>query len=171
MSHYTTYLPCQERASSHRLTSRDRSTYRVHSALFRYRSLQRADKQRHAHFGNHDPTGTTARAETTRGAPPGLQESRIKTQIREAQNPSSELESTRTDISAGIPIIAALRQRRQTRPFATWPNLRDSFPDHLEVQRFNALPAHQQEHAWRYSRRHAPCDMEVIPALDLDALY
>jgi hypothetical protein len=105
------------------------------------------------------------------GAPPGLQQSRINTPIREAHNTSSEVESTRTDTSAGLPVMAALRHRRYPRPFATWPNVRDSFPDYLEVQRFNALPAHQQENAWRDRRRHAPCDMEVSPAWDLDALY
>jgi hypothetical protein len=105
------------------------------------------------------------------GASPGLHQSRINTPIREAHSPSSEVESTRTDISAGLPVMAALRHRRYTRPFATWPNVRDSFPDHLEVQRFNALPAHQQENTWRDRRRHAPCDMEVSPAWDLDALY
>jgi hypothetical protein len=67
--------------------------------------------------------------------------------------------------------MAALRKRRYTRPFAIWLNVRDSFPDNLEVQRFSALPAHQQDKAWRERRRHAPCDLEVSPAWDLDALY
>jgi hypothetical protein len=67
--------------------------------------------------------------------------------------------------------MAALRQRRYTRPFPTWASVRDTFPDHLEVRRFNALPAHQQETAWRDRRLHTPCDMEVSQDWDLDALY
>ena len=67
--------------------------------------------------------------------------------------------------------MAELRAARYVRPFALWPVIRDGNPNHLEVRRFCALPAHLQDSSWLARRRHAPCDLEVPPHWDLDVLY
>jgi hypothetical protein len=89
----------------------------------------RANKRGHTHCGqtiedtpiagNMTPRGPPHGRRQAGGAPPGLQQSRMNTRTREAQNYSSEVEPMTTEISAQSPVMAALRQRRYTRSFAT----------------------------------------------------
>jgi hypothetical protein len=102
---------------------------------------------------------------------PNPPESSISAATPELEDPRSAAASSSAESSEVPSTMADLRSRRYTRPFASWTTVSGSFPGHLEVKRFNALPAHQQERAWLDRRRHVPCDLEVPSAWDLDALY
>jgi hypothetical protein len=63
------------------------------------------------------------------------------------------------------------RNAQYTRPFARWEDIRVSHPEHLEVRRFNALPAQQQSTMWHRRRAHSPCNLVMPEDWKLDALY
>jgi hypothetical protein len=74
---------------------------------------------------------------------------------------------------AGIPRQGSgpLWGPRYTRPFSPWEEVRQRVPSHLEVQRFNRLPSERRALSWNRRRAHAPCDIPVPRAWNLDVLY
>jgi hypothetical protein len=79
----------------------------------------RANKRGHTHCGHYDPSGTTARAETSGRRNSGSATKQDEYPNSGAYNSSSEVEPMITEISALITVMAAPRQRRYTRSFAT----------------------------------------------------
>jgi hypothetical protein len=74
---------------------------------------------------------------------------------------------------AGIPRQGSrpLWGPRYTRPLSPWEEVRQRFPSHLEVQRFNRLPSERRALSWNRLHAHAPCDIPVPRAWNLDVLY
>jgi hypothetical protein len=67
--------------------------------------------------------------------------------------------------------METLRYSRYTQEFKSWDATRAEFPGHLEIRRFDAVPAAERTSLWQARRRHTPCDVELPKEWDLDALY
>ena len=57
------------------------------------------------------------------------------------------------------------------RPFSPFARIREQQPNHLEVERFEVFGPTRVEDAWLRRRRHAPLDLHVPAAWNLDAIY
>ena len=75
----------------------------------------------------------------------------------------------------GEAVSALMSTQRQfpqyTRPFASWEEIAQTHPSHLEVHRFMRQPEAERAGLWYRRRAHAPCDVRVPPEWGLDALY
>jgi hypothetical protein len=61
--------------------------------------------------------------------------------------------------------------RKPVRPFSPFVRIREQQPNHLEVERFEVFGPTRAEDAWLRRRRHAPLDLRVPAAWNLDAIY
>jgi hypothetical protein len=60
---------------------------------------------------------------------------------------------------------------KPVRPFSPFSRIREQQPNHLEVERFEMFGPTRAEEAWLRRRRHAPLDLRVPAAWNLDAIY
>jgi hypothetical protein len=58
-----------------------------------------------------------------------------------------------------------------TLPFASWEEIAQNNPDHLEVRRFMRQPEADRANWWYRRCAHAHCDVRVPPEWGLGALY
>jgi hypothetical protein len=60
---------------------------------------------------------------------------------------------------------------KPVRPFSPFARIREQQPNHLEIERFEMFGPTRVEDAWLRRRRHAPLDLRVPAAWNLDAIY